>query len=105
MNSIIQSPRVAAAILFTYLFIRICGDPWWRTITPWAAYAFEILFVFVAISIYRTRAVLKAHFNFTVPATFVSLALGFSIHRLILTAGLQVPFDFNDSEILFLLLL
>lgn len=93
-----------AAIPLIYILLRIVGDFWWRTVTPWAAYTFEILFVIVVGYVYRKRLIFRLPVKVAVSSALLSLAMGFSIYRLIVSAGLQVPFDFNSMELLFLLL-
>lgn len=90
--------------IFAYLAIRVAGDFYWRTVTPWAAYSFEIAFVFAATYFYRKRLRFKISLRPLVLGVVLSLLSGFAIYKLITSAGLEVPFDFQSREFLFLLL-
>lgn len=105
MGFIKRNALVGLITVLVYIFVRIGGDPWWRTLTSWAAYSFEIVFVVVVGFIYRERLNLRTSILFALTSSLLATGAGFSIYKLIVSAGLKVPFDFNSGEILFLLLL
>lgn len=90
-----------------YLAVRLGLDSvLWRNITPYAAYAFELVFVIIVGWFYRQR--LKCFgFRPTQVLTdgLLPLGAGFATYKLALFSLLPIPFDLQSTELIFLLLI
>lgn len=98
---------VAALVLIMYLLGRMALDPvLWRDLSPYHAYAFEVVLVGSAFYFFRRHFSLAVpRLGWIVPAFVLSLAAGHGIHDLATYSHLVIPFDLQDKETVLLLLL
>ena len=98
--------RHAIFLVSIYLFGRLALDfIFWRTITPYAAYAFEVAFVIWAWWVFKKRISFSpVSGTFTFLDLLLPLLTGFAAYRLGAFAQIPIPFDLTSWETRLLLL-
>lgn len=96
----------AVGFLAAYFGIRWGMDQsFWQTLSPYYAYGFEILFVAVALLVYRGRCGFRLNpGQLWLPFIFLFVG-GWAIYELAIYANLTIPFDLQGGETIFLLLI
>ena len=102
-----QKDRLRLGLLVGFLGLRLGLEyGFWRTISPYYSYAFELAFIILIIKVYPGSITLGSIKNTQTPmGLFVALASGGLICKLIASAGIAIPWDVNQLEVVFLLLL
>jgi membrane protease YdiL (CAAX protease family) len=96
----------AVIFLIIYLGLRYLPETWWRGISVYYSYVFELFFVLLVARFFRSKngfrlSVLKIE----LPVFLVSLLSGFLVNRLAGYSGIVIPFDLKSSGLLVMLLL
>jgi len=100
-----QKKIISSGIILGYILIKFGFDSWWRSISEYYGYGFEVIFVLAVGWTFRKSIILKFPINRQVLLSFLlSLLSGFIIYRLITYSGLIIPFQFDLFEMIFLLL-
>lgn len=94
------------ALIASYLAIRWGLDPYWREISQYYSYAYELIFSLVVGWCYRHELKFKIKWSQEFRVGFLPALLGGAlIYKLITFSGITVPFDFQSFELIFLLLI
>ena len=95
-----------AAFVGVYVIFRMIADPFfWRSISEYYSYAFEVAFVVAAYGVFRRRVVLwKCPGRGDVLGTVLALLGGGAVFKAAAPLGAPIPFDLSARETLFLLL-
>lgn len=98
--------RAGILLVAAYVLLRMVADPlFWREISAYYSYAFEIAFVLVAAYVFWDRVRIgKPCTRRDAVSSAVALGLGFLAYRGAGWVGIQIPFDFSSLEVVFLLL-
>src|SRR5437868_1169668 len=98
---------VGLLLIGIYVVLRMFADAlFWRNISEYYSYAFELGFVAAAYFVFRKRIRLfKVLERIDAIAYVVMIAEGFLVFRLADCFGVPIPFDLSGSETIFLLLL
>ena len=107
MTSIEKSSakRKALAFLAGFLAIRFGLDHYWRQVSAYYSYAFELAFSIWVASVYRSNFRWAIRYLPEIRTGFLpALAAGFGSHALLRVMNISVPFDLSSGETIFLLL-
>jgi membrane protease YdiL (CAAX protease family) len=97
---------VGLTLVIFYLVFRVVFDSFWRKVSPYYSYAFEVGFVAAAYVAYKKRINPRLpRLQDTAANLVLSVLGGLSVYRLATFAGIGIPFDLADRETLIMLLL
>lgn len=99
--------RLRLVLLVGFLGLRLGLEyAFWRTISPYYSYGFELAFIVLVFKVYPGSFTMGSITNTQTPmGLFVAIASGALICKLIASAGIPIPWDVNQIEVVFLLLL
>lgn len=102
-----KNTKLAAwVILGSYIIVRLLGDSYWRLVSPYFAYGFEVVFVGACYLFYRSQIQIGKIQNIhPVVDIFIPLGGGYLVYKLAGFAGIGIPFDLSGGETIFLLLI
>lgn len=92
-------------IILFYLISRLALDSFWQQVSPYYAYAFEVIFVFAVGIIYKRQLRWKIQIIENLLPIMIAILGGFAIYKLAPFSGISIPFDLNATETICLLLI
>ena len=101
-----SNKSVSTLIILFYIFFRIVLDSYWRQVSIYWSYGFELIFA-IAVGFYFKSNIqfFKFQKNQVLFDMIFPLFFGMSLHKLANMAEVIVPFDLKSTELLIMLLI
>ena len=97
---------LSAWIVLGYLAVRFGLDNQWRSVSQYYSYGFELFFSIWVGWIFRKNMRFKVKWSRELVLGLLPAFLGgYLIFFLVRSSGLEIPFDFQSTELIFLLLI
>jgi len=102
-----NTKNLSLVFVFGYLLLRMVLDfVFWRGLSPYAAYGFEILFILLGFQFLEKRKFLfKFETKYLTTDLLIPTFAGWTVYRLASFSDLSIPFDLRSVETVFLLLI